>query len=210
VIRIIVVDDHPLVRRGIREMVAAQADLEVVGEAATAAEVPALLAKQSCDVLLLDLSLPDGSGLEVLKELRRGFPQLRVLVVSTHDPLQYGVRSIRAGAAGYVSKNDPENEIVPAIRAVARTGRYISPRLAEALADFAMLGGGADATRGLSDRELEVLRRLAQGSTISDIAADLSLSVKTVSTYRTRILDKLGLRTTNDLVRYAVERRLFD
>lgn len=208
-IRIIIVDDHPLVRRGIRETVAAQDDLQVVGEASRASEVVPLLARQPCDVLLLDLSLPDASGLDLLKDVRRDFPHVRVLVVSTHDPMQYGVRSIRAGAAGYVSKNEPEDEIVPAIRAAVETGRYISPRLGAALADFAMLDVRADA-QGLSDRELEVLRRLASGRTISEIAAELSLSVKTVSTYRARMLEKLGLRSTNDLVRYAVEQRLFD
>ena len=208
-IRIIIVDDHPLVRRGIRETVAAQGDLHVVGEASRASEVLPLLGRQPCDVLLLDLSLPDASGLELLKDVRRDFPHVRVLVVSTHDPMQYGVRSIRAGAAGYVSKNEPEDEIVPAIRAAVETGRYISPRLGAVLADFAMLDVRADA-QALSDRELEVLRRLASGKTISEIAADLSLSVKTVSTYRARMLEKLGLRSTSDLVRYAVEQRLFD
>lgn len=209
-IRIIIVDDHPLVRRGIRETLSAQPDLQVVAEASSGAEVLPLLGRQPCDVLLLDLSLPDASGLDLLKDVRRDFPHVRVLVVSTHDPLQYGVRTIRAGAAGYVSKNEPEDEIVPAIRAAVQSGRYISPRLGAVLADFAMLEGRADAHQGLSDRELEVLRRLASGRTISEIAAELSLSVKTVSTYRARMLEKLGLRSTGDLVRYAVEQRLFD
>lgn len=209
-IRVIIVDDHPLVRRGIREMLAAAADMQVIAEASRGAGLVALMRQHPCDIVLLDLSLPDGSGLDVLKEVRREFPRVRVLVISTHDPLQYGVRSIRAGAAGYVSKNDPEEEIVPAIRAAATTGRYISARLASVLADFAMHDEPARAVHGLSDRELDVLRRLSSGRTISEIAGDLSLSVKTVSTYRTRILEKLGLRTTNDLVRYAIEHRLFE
>lgn len=209
-IRIIIVDDHPLVRRGIREMLAAAADMQVVAEASRGAEVLALMRQHPCDVLLLDLSLPDGSGLDLLKDVRREFPHARVLVLSTHDPLQYGVRSMRAGAAGYVAKNDPEEEVVPAIRAAAATGRYISARLASVLADFAIHDAPAAALQGLSDRELEVLRRLSSGRTMSEIANDMSLSVKTVSTYRTRILEKLGLRTTNDIVRYAIEHRLLE
>jgi two-component system invasion response regulator UvrY len=211
VISVIVVDDHPLVRRGLRETLAAEGDIRVVAEASAAEEVMATLGSHRCDVLLLDLSLPGRSGLDILRDIRREFPRVAVLVVTTHDALQYAVRSLRAGAGGYIRKSAGPEEVVAAVREVYRTGRYISSEVASALADFALVGASeAPAHHQLSDREHDVLRRLVAGKTVSEIAADLSLSVKTVSTYRTRVMEKLGLRTTADLMRYALERKLFD
>jgi len=210
VIRVVLVDDHPVVRRGLRETLSADAGIAVVAEAAESEEVLATLAAHPCDVLLLDISLPGRGGLEVLKDVRRDFPRIKVLIVSTHDEAQYAVRAIRAGAAGYLTKSSPPEELVQAVRALALTGRYITDSVAAALAEFAVDDRSAPAHERLSDREHEVLRLLTDGLTVSDIAERLSLSVKTVSTYRTRLAEKLGVRTTSELVRYALEHKLFN
>jgi DNA-binding NarL/FixJ family response regulator len=210
VIRVVLVDDHPIVRRGLRETLSAEADIRVVAEVTQAEEVPGTLAAHPCDVLLLDLSLPGRGGLEVLKDVRREFPSIRVLIVSTHDEAQYAVRAVRAGAAGYLTKSSPPEELVRAVRALAATGRYITDSVAAALAEFAVDDRAVSPHERLSDREHEVLRLLTQGLTVSDIAERLSLSVKTVSTYRTRLAEKLGVRTTTELVRYALEHKLFN
>jgi two-component system invasion response regulator UvrY len=211
VISIIIVDDHPLVRRGLRETFAAEPDMTVVAEATNSEEVLPALAGQRCDVLVLDLSLPGRGGLEVLRDVRRDFPRVRVVVVTTHDALHFAVRCLRAGAGAYVAKSAGPEEVVSAVREVFRTGRHISDEVASALADFAVIDESVmPAHQRLSDREHDVLRRLVNGKTVSEIAADLSLSVKTVSTYRTRMIEKLGVRTTADLVRYAVEQKLFE
>jgi DNA-binding NarL/FixJ family response regulator len=211
VISVIIVDDHPLVRRGLRETFAAERDMTVVAEAADAEEVLPALAAHRCDVLLLDLSLPGRGGLEVLRDVRRDFPRVRVVVVTTHDAVHFAVRCLRAGAGGYVVKSAGPEEVVAAVREVYRSGRYISDEVASALADFALIDeAGAPPHQRLSDREHDVLRRLVNGRTVSEIAGELSLSVKTVSTYRTRMIEKLGVRTTAGLVRYAVEHKLFE
>ena len=209
-IRVTLVDDHPIVRRGLKETLSAEADIVVVGEAARSEEVLAALTANPCDVVLLDISLPGRGGIDVLKDIRRDFPDVRVLVVSTHDESQYAVRAMRAGAAGYLTKTSPPEELVRAVRQVIRTGRYINDEVGAALAQFAQDDRPGPPHERLSDREHEVLRLLAAGKTVSDIAAGLSLSVKTVSTYRSRLVEKLGVRTTSDLVRYALEHKLFD
>ena len=182
----------------------------MVAEAAESEEVLGTLAAHPCDVLLLDISLPGRGGLEVLKDVRRDFPSTKVLIVSTHDEAQYAVRAIRAGAAGYLTKSSPPEELVQAVRAVAETGRYITDSVGAALAEFTVDDRAAPGHERLSDREHEVLRLLTAGLTVSDIAERLSLSVKTVSTYRTRLAEKLGVRTTSELVRYALEHKLFN
>ena len=209
-IRVILVDDHPLVRRGIRETLAAESDITVVAEIGRSEEVLSILRGWACDVVLLDISLPGRGGLDVLKDVRRDFPGVRVLVVSTYAESQYGLRAIRAGAAGYLSKASAPEELVRAVRSVMQSGRYISETIAATLADYVHDDWAGPPHERLSDRELEVLRRLAAGRTVSDIADDLSLSVNTVSTYRSRLVEKLGVRTIADLVRYALEHKLFD
>lgn len=209
-IRVTLVDDHPIVRRGLKDTLSAEADIAVVGEAARSEEVLAAMSASPCDVVLLDISLPGRGGLEVLKDIRRSFPDVRVLVVSTHDESQYAVRAMRAGAAGYLTKTSPPEELVRAVRQLMRTGRYISEEVGAALAQFAQDDRPGPPHESLSDREHEVLRMLTAGKTVSDIANELSLSVKTVSTYRSRLVEKLGVRTTSDLVRYALEHKLFD
>jgi len=209
-IRVTLVDDHPIVRRGLKDTLSAETDIVVVGEAARSEEVLAALSASPCDVVLLDISLPGRGGLDVLKDIRRSFPDVRVLVVSTHDESQYAVRAMRAGAAGYLSKNGAPEELVHAVRSVFHTGRYITEPVGAALADFALDDRKGPRHELLSDREHEVLRLLVAGRTVSDIASDLFLSVKTISTYRTRLMEKLGVRNTADLVRYAIEHQLFD
>jgi len=210
VIGVLIVDDHPMVRRGLRETLSAETDITVTAEAERSEEVVALLGTAHSDVVLLDLSLPGRGGIEVLKDIRHGFPHIRVLIVSTHDESQYAVRAMRAGAAGYLTKTSPPEELVRAVRQLMRTGRYISEEVGAALAQFAQDDRPGPPHERLSDREHEVLRLLTAGKTVSDIANELSLSVKTVSTYRSRLVEKLGVRTTSDLVRYALEHKLFD
>jgi two-component system invasion response regulator UvrY len=209
-IRVVLVDDHPIVRRGLRETLCAESDIVVVAEAARSEEVLAALTSAPCDVVLLDISLPGRGGIDVLKDIRKDFPAVRVLVVSTHDESRYAVRAMRAGAAGYLTKSSAPEELVRAVRQLMRTGRYISEAVGAVLAQFAQDDRPGPAHDRLSDREHEVLRLLAAGTTVSEIADSLSLSVKTVSTYRTRLVQKLGVRTTSDLVRYAIEHKLFE
>jgi DNA-binding NarL/FixJ family response regulator len=210
VIRVVLVDDHPVVRRGLRETLSADPGIVVVAEATKSEEVLGILAAHVCDVLLLDISLPGRGGIEVLKDVRRDFPSTKVLIVSTHDEAQYAVRAVRAGAAGYLTKSSPPAELVRAVRAVAATGHYLTDSVAAALAEFTVDDRAGPAHERLSDREHEVLRLLTAGLTVSEIADRLSLSVKTVSTYRTRLAEKLGVRTTSELVRYALEHKLFN
>jgi two-component system invasion response regulator UvrY len=208
-IRVIIVDDHALVRRGLRETLSATHDVAVVAESGRSEEVLPTLAAHPCDVLLLDLSMPGRGGVEVLEDVRRQFPHVRVVIVSTYEPMQYAVRCFRAGARGYVAKSAVADEVVAAVRSVMHTGRYISDDVAAALADYAVIGESSPHL-ALSNREFEVFRQLAAGRTVSEIAVELSLSVKTVSTYRTRLVQKIGARSTADLLRYAIENKLFD
>jgi two-component system invasion response regulator UvrY len=207
-IRVIIVDDHPLMRRGLRETLEAAAGIEVVGEATRSEEVAGAMRATSCDIVLLDLSLPGRGGLEVLKDIGREWPAIPVLVVSSYAESQYALRAIRAGAAGYLSKTVVADELVNAVRSVVDSGRYINDAVGAELARFASREGRGPAHERLSDREREVLRLLVAGRSVSEIAAGISLSVKTVSTYRSRLMQKLGIHTTADLVRYAIEQHL--
>jgi two-component system invasion response regulator UvrY len=207
-IRVIIVDDHPLMRRGLRETLEAAPGIDIVGEATRSEEVADAMRATPCDIVLLDLSLPGRGGLDVLKDIRREWAAIPVLVVSSYSESQYGVRAIQAGAAGYLSKTTAAEELVGAVRRVVETGRYINDAVGAELARFASRRGSAPAHEGLSDREREVLRLLVSGRSVSEIAAAISLSAKTVSTYRARLMHKLGIRTTADLVRYAIEHHL--
>src|SRR5207253_4457687 len=208
--RVLVCDDHPIVRRGLREILEKAGAPVTVGEAASAAEGLALARKQSWDTVVLDITMPGRSGLALLKELKSERPHVPVLVLSVHPAEQYAVRVLRAGASGYLTKESAPEELLTAIRHIVRGGRYISPSVGETLADD--LGRPADQLphHGLSDREFEIMRRLAAGKRVSEIADQLHLSVKTVSTYRARVLRKLNLRTTADIMRYALKHGLVD
>lgn len=212
-IRVVIVDDHEIVRRGIHTTLASDPAIMIVGEAARSEEVLGLLDAHPCDVLVLDISLPGRGGMEVLNDVRRQAPNVKVLILSSHDESQYAVRAVRAGAAGYLVKTAAPDELVTAVRAIARSGRYLSEGVAAELAAYMQRKNSNSAALphvSLSDRELHVLRRIAAGWTVSAIAADLALSVKTISTYKTRLLQKLSLQTTADLVRYAIEHKILD
>jgi DNA-binding NarL/FixJ family response regulator len=207
-VRLVLADDHAIVRRGLREVLAAEPDLEVIGEAATAAEVLALADRLPWDVLVLDLSMPGSTGLETLKALRARHPRRPVLVCTMHPEAQFALRVLRAGAAGYLTKEHADREIVAAVRRVAQGGRYVSGTAAELLA--ASLGERDDGPphERLTDREFEVFRLLGAGRSVTEIAALLRLSVKTVSTHRANILQKLSLQHNGEVIRYAVDHGL--
>jgi two-component system invasion response regulator UvrY len=209
-IRILVADDHTIVRRGVLQILAEAPDMVVAGEASSGREVLQAVQGQHYDVLLLDIAMPGGSGLEALAELATLKPELRVLILSMYPEKQYAIRALKAGAAGYLTKESAPDELIAAIRSVASGRKYITQSLAEELASE--LGGQGSGTphESLSDREYQVMRMIAVGKSITDIAAELSLSVKTISTYRTRILEKLQLGTTAEIIRYAIEHRLAD
>jgi DNA-binding NarL/FixJ family response regulator len=204
---VLVADDHAVVRRGLLQILKEAPDMIVAGQASTGREVLRTLRQDDYDVLVLDISMPEGGGLEVLKQIQRLSPDLPVLILSVYPERQYATRALRAGAAGYLNKDSAPDELVAAIRQVARGDKYISSSLATKL--IGQLGDGERAPHeGLSDRELQVMRLLASGKRVTDIAQDLSLSVKTVSTYRGRILTKLSLESTADIIRYALDHGL--
>ncbi|MBH0178569.1 MAG: response regulator transcription factor [Nitrospira sp.] len=204
----LVVDDHPIVRQGICTLLGRTLAGATVAEAASASAALTAIQREPWDLLVLDIALPDKHGLEVLKEAKLLRPTLPVLMLSLYPEREFALRALKAGAAGYLSKDRDPDELIQAVKAVLTGGRYITPSLAEQLA-LHMTGQRALALHeGLSDRELEVLRLLGQGKTVSGIAEKLALSVKTVSTYRTRLLEKLRLQTTAELVRYAIEAHL--
>jgi two-component system invasion response regulator UvrY len=209
-IRVLVADDHAVVRRGVLQILAEAPDIVVTGEAASGQQVLQAVRENDYDVLVLDIAMPDGGGLEILKQLGGLEPGLRVLILSMYPEKQYAVRALKAGAAGYLTKESAPGELIAAIRHVAQGGKYITRTLGEVLA--AELGGRTqpEPHTALSDREYEVMSRLAAGKTVSEIAGELSLSVKTISTYRARILEKLGLETTAEIIRYALERGLVE
>lgn len=202
-IRVFIADDHPIVRQGLRRIVEADSGLVISGEAGDGAALLAALETAASDLVLLDVSMPGGSFLDTLKALRERFPSIRVLVLSVHPEDQWAVRALRAGASGYLTKDHSPDQLLEAIRRVYRGGKYVSPTLAEQLATQLDGGGQRAPHELLSDREFEVMRRLGSGLTVSQIATELALSVKTVSTYRSRILEKMAVTDNADLVRYA-------
>jgi two-component system invasion response regulator UvrY len=202
-IRILIADDHPIVRQGLRRIVEADPGLAIAGEAGDAEALLAALDRTATDLVLLDVSMPGGLFLETLQELRTQHPSVRVLVLSVHPEDQWAVRALRAGASGYLTKDHSPEQLLEAIRRVYRGGKYVSPTLAEHLAQHIDEGGQRAPHELLSDREFEVMRRLGSGLTVSQIASELSISAKTVSTYRTRILEKMAVGSNAELVRYA-------
>jgi DNA-binding NarL/FixJ family response regulator len=203
-IKVLVADDHAVVRRGLRQILSETNDILVGGEAQTAAETLRLVQSERWDVVVLDISLPGGSGLDLLAEIRRERPGLPVLILTVHSEDQYAIRAIKAGAAGFLSKESAPDKLIEAVRKLAAGGRYVSTELAEALASaLAGEGKGAPHER-LSDREFEILKLLASGKAVSQIAEELALSVKTVSTHRTRMLKKMNMKTNAELMHYAM------
>jgi two-component system invasion response regulator UvrY len=206
--RVLIVDDHAVVRRGLRGLLSDEFHGAAFGEAADSREALDQLRKKEWDVALLDMALPGKSGLDLLKELKAEWPKLPVLVLSGYPEDQFAVRVLKAGAAGYLTKESAPEELAKAIRKILAGGRYVSPALAENLA----LGVKNDLTRlpheTLSDREYEVMSYIASGKTVTEISEELSLSVKTISTYRARVLEKLGLKNSAKIVQYAVNNGL--
>jgi len=206
VTRVLVVDDHATVREGIRRFLADTPDLMVAREACTAPEVFEAVAAGDCDVVLLDISLPGRDGLDILKELKQRYPALPVLMFSVYAEEQYAIRALKTGASGYITKHSEPEVLITALRKVAQGGRYVSASLAERLAVEITADVDKPLHATLANREYQVLLLLGEGKTVKEIAVILSLSVKTISTYRTRILRKLHLRTTADLIRYTISR----
>ena len=207
-IRIVIADDHPIVREGLRQMLSASVDFTIVGEACNGQEVITRTRELEFDVLLLDMSMPGRSGIELIRQVKSEKNKVRVLVLSMHEEEQYAVRAIRAGASGYLTKETASAQLVAAIRKVASGGAFITPAVAEQLALGAMPHVEGPAHSTLSDREFQVMRMLVSGKSVTDIAVDLNLSVKTVSTHKARLMLKINLASQADLIRYALETNL--
>ncbi|MDR3101089.1 MAG: response regulator transcription factor RqpR [Paraburkholderia sp.] len=209
-LRILLADDHAVVRQGVRQLLLDRGVASEVIEAQSGAEALAAIAKHACDVALLDISLPDMSGIEVLKRARKKAPRVPVLMFSMYREDQYAVRALKAGASGYLSKTVDAAQMIAAIQQVAGGRKYVSPAMAEALAEYVLVDGEQLPHEKLSDREYQTLCMLASGKRLTDIARALSLSVKTVSVYRTRLLEKMKLTNNAELTFYAMSNRLVD
>ena len=209
-IRVVIADDHTILREGLRQLLGAAPDIAVVAEAGDGHEVMARVRSDEFDVLLLDMSMPGKSGIELIKQVKAERPKLRVLVLSMHEEQQYAVRALKAGASGYLTKDSAATQLVTAIRKVAGGGAFITPEVAEQLALGAMPNSEGPPHTRLSDREYEVFQLLVAGVTVSDIAVRLNLSGKTVSTHKARLMEKLGIDNQADLVRYAMHHHVAD
>jgi DNA-binding NarL/FixJ family response regulator len=209
-IKILIADDHPVVRKGLREIVKKAFDMVMVDEASNGQEVLERVSKNDYDVVLLDISMPGRSGLDILKELKGQKPKLSVLVLSIHPEEQYAVRVLKAGASGYLTKESAQDELISAIQKISTGRKYISPSLAERLALDLEMGAEKPPHESLSDREYQVMCMIASGKRVKEIAEELFLSVKTVSTYRARLLDKMRMKNSAELTHYAIKYRLVD
>ena len=209
-IRIVIADDHAIVREGLKRIVSSVDDMQVTGEAADGTEVMQRVRELSFDVLMLDLSMPGRSGMELIKLVHAEKPKLRILVLSMHQELQYAVRAIKSGASGYLTKESAPSLLEQAIRKLAGGGAFISAEVAEQLALGAMPGGEGLPHENLSNREFEVLRLLVAGTSVTDIALRLKLSVKTVSSHKANLMQKMGLVNQSELIRYALKHGLID
>ncbi|MGA7744990.1 MAG: response regulator transcription factor [Polyangia bacterium] len=208
--RVLLVDDHAVVRRGVRDILTEALGKVSFGEAGKPSEALEKLQKESWDVVVLDISLPGRGGVEALRDMKRLRPAVPVLVLSMHAEEHYALRALRAGASGYVNKEGAAEELAGAVRKVLMGGTHVSARLAETLAKSLSTGSSRPAHERLSDRELEVMRGLAAGKTVKEISAGLALSEKTVSTYRTRLLEKMQMHSNAELIQYALREGLVD
>ncbi len=207
-IKLLIADDHAMIRKGIIQTVADEPDMSVIGEARDVQQLLDLTRTMLWDVAILDINMPGRNGLEALKEVKKEYPTRPVLVLSMHPIEHFAVRAFKAGAAGYLTKESPPEELIAAIRKVLTGERYISHSFTELIVKELAFGGDRPLYELLSDREYEVFRLLASGLTVSEVASQLVLSVKTVSTYRTRVLEKLNLKNNAELMRYAVDHQL--
>ncbi|MGM0497096.1 MAG: response regulator [Bacteroidota bacterium] len=207
-IKVCLVDDHTIVRKGLKQMLEDTTDITVSGEAGSTSAMFGLLKNEHFDVIVLDISLPGRSGVDALKQLKEIDKDLPVLILSMHPPEQYALRVMKSGASGYLTKESAPDELIMAVRQVVRGKKYINAELAEELANYVDGDKPAVSHSKLTDREYEVMREIVKGKSLTTIGEELSLSVKTISTYRRRILNKLGLRNNSELIRYAMEHDL--
>lgn len=205
---VILADDHTIVRRGLKQLLDQDPQIRVVGEASNGDQVFDLMKEHKVDIVVLDITMPGRNGLETLKDLRRHYPKTPVLMLSMHPSDQYAVRVLKAGAAGYITKESAPEELVTAIRKAGRGEKYISPEVAHTLANFVQHGSPEEPHKALSDREFEVFCLIGSGKGLTQIANEMNLSVKTISTYRSRILDKTGLNGNAEITRYVIENGL--
>lgn len=209
-IKILIADDHPVVRKGLKEIIEEIPDMAVRGEASTGQEALEKARKGDFDIVVLDISMPGGNGLDILKQLKDEKPELSVLVLSMYPEEQYAVRVLRAGASGYLTKESAPEELIAAIRKASKGGKYISSSLAEKLAFDLEIDVERPLHETLSDREYQVMCMIASGKTLKEIAEELFLSVKTISTYRSRILEKMKMKSNAELTHYAIKHRLVE
>ena len=209
-IKVLIADDHPIVRQGLRQILSGVSDMKVAGEAVNGQETLEQVRAGGWDVLVLDITMPGRSGFDILKELKHQQPDLPVLVLSIHAEEQFAVRVLKAGASGYVTKENAPDELIKAIRKVVSGGKYISRGLAESLAFGLDTASARPRHEALSDREFQVLQLVASGKTLTEIAEELSLSTKTISTYRTRLLEKMDFKSNAEIIRYAFENALIE
>ena len=209
-IKIFIGDDHAIVREGLKQIVAETSDMVVAGEAANGQQVLEQVGKDDWDLILLDIAMPGRGGLDILKQLRRERPKLPVLMLSMYPEEQYAVRALKAGASGYLTKESAPEELIAAIRKVSLGGKYVSSSLAEKLAVYLETDTEKPAHEMLSDREYQVMLMIASGKTAKQIADELSLSVKTVSTHRARTLEKMGMKNNAEITYYAIKKGLVD
>jgi DNA-binding NarL/FixJ family response regulator len=210
VIRVLIADDHAVVRRGVRQILEETSDIEVAGEAATAGELWSKVLEGRFDAVVLDVNIPGRSGLELLGDIKRERPELPVLILTVHSEEQYAVRALKAGASGFLTKESAPEKLVDAVRRIAEGRRFITPEVAEKLASSVARGDTGPLHEALSDREFQILKMIASGKTVSQIGRELALSVKTISTHRTRILKKMNLKTNSELTHYAMTNGLME
>lgn len=209
-IKVLIADDHEIVRKGLVQFVAETPDIEVCAEAGSARETLSLLRQHDCSVVVLDISMPGRSGLDALKDIKQQYPQIPVLMLSTHSEDEYAVRALKAGAAGYLMKQSAPRELIAAIRKVHAGGKYISESVADKLVSNLNVSAGQAPHESLSDREHQVMCMIALGKTLKQIADELSLSEKTISTYRTRIMEKMNMKKNTEIVRYVMQHGLLE
>ncbi|HQU97298.1 MAG TPA: response regulator transcription factor [Nitrosomonas sp.] len=209
-ISVMIADDHAIVRQGLKQILSETDDIKVTGEAETGFQAVKIARQQDFDVMLLDISLPDRNGIEILKQIKKDRPYLAVLMLSMHNEHEFAIRALKAGAAGYLNKQSAPAQLVVAIRQVAAGNKYVSPAVAQELANIINVDADKPLHATLSDREYQTLCFIAAGKTLSEISSEMFLSPKTVSVYRARLLEKLKLTNNSELIRYAIKNKLVD